>query len=216
MKSPGRRLRGARTSVRLHPDDKLLLRERAASRQMAVATCISVLVRAHLRNLSPLPKDELMALKQSVAELSAIGRNLNQLMRLAHQGMVEPTRTDLLAILKACDSLLDDTKDLNEGSGVAHRPTRMWAESDAKVEFQVREQAATSIGSCSQGRQLRVELATFGPGAESGWMALIPVASGDARKSIAYVLPVYRKSRKLDPAQNASIIWLLKPSTIES
>src|SRR5690606_13669031 len=34
VKSSGRRLRGARTSVLLHPDDKLLLRERAASRQM--------------------------------------------------------------------------------------------------------------------------------------------------------------------------------------
>lgn len=112
LKSLGRRLRGARTSVRLHPDDKLLLRERAASRQMAVATYISVLVRAHLRNLSPLPKDELMALKQSVAEICAIGRNLNQLTRLAHQGMAGPTRSDLLAILTACEALRDHTKDL--------------------------------------------------------------------------------------------------------
>lgn len=61
LKSSGRRLRGARILVRLHPDDKLLLRERAASRQMGVAY-VSVLVRGHLRNLSPLPKDELMAL----------------------------------------------------------------------------------------------------------------------------------------------------------
>lgn len=28
--------------------------------------------------------------------------------------------------------------------------TRMWAESDAKVEFQVREQAATSIGTAAR------------------------------------------------------------------
>jgi predicted DNA-binding ribbon-helix-helix protein len=56
LKPLGRRLRGSRTSVRLHPDDQLLLRERAASRQMAVATYISVLVRAHLRNLSPYPR----------------------------------------------------------------------------------------------------------------------------------------------------------------
>ncbi|MBL8265037.1 plasmid mobilization protein [Steroidobacter sp.] len=86
LKPAGRRLRGSRTCVRLHPDDRLLLSERAASRQMAVATYISVLVRAHLRNPSPLPKAELMALKQSVAELGAIGRNFNQLTRLAHQG----------------------------------------------------------------------------------------------------------------------------------
>ena len=92
LKPSGRRLRGMRTCVRLHPDDQRLLRERAASRQMAVATYISVLVRAHLRNLSPLPKAELLALKQSVAEVGAIGRHLNQLTRLAHQGMAGPTR----------------------------------------------------------------------------------------------------------------------------
>lgn len=112
LKSSGRRLRGSRTNVRLHPADKLLLSERAASRQMAVATYISVLVRAHLRNLSPLPKAELLALKQSVAEIGAIGRNLNQLTRLAHQGAGGPTRGDLLAILKACEALRVHTKDL--------------------------------------------------------------------------------------------------------
>jgi hypothetical protein len=112
LKPPGRRLRGTRTCVRLHPDDQRLLRERAASGQMAAATYISVLVRAHLRNLSPLPKDELFALKQSVAEIGAIGRNLNQLTRLAHQGAGGPTRGDLLAILKACEALRVHTKDL--------------------------------------------------------------------------------------------------------
>ena len=74
LKSPHRQLRGSRLCVRLHPDDQLLLRERAAARQMAAATYVSVLVRSHLRTLSPLPKAELMALKRSVAELSAIGR----------------------------------------------------------------------------------------------------------------------------------------------
>jgi hypothetical protein len=99
LKAPGRRLRGSRTCVRLHPDDKLVLVERAAARQMAVATYISVLVRAHLRNLYPLPKAELMALKQSVAELGAIGRNLNQLTRLALQSMDGPRWEILRAIL---------------------------------------------------------------------------------------------------------------------
>jgi hypothetical protein len=90
LKVPGRRLRGSRTCVRLHPDDKLLLSERAAARQTAVATYISVLVRAHLRNLAPLPKGELIALKHSAAEVGAIGRNLNQLTKLAHQGTLGP------------------------------------------------------------------------------------------------------------------------------
>ena len=120
LKPAPRALRGSRTCVRLHPDDKLVLVERAASRQMAVATYISVLVRAHLRSLSPLPKDELLALKRSVAEIGAIGRNLNQLTRLAHQGAGGPTRGDLLAVLKACEALRAHTKDLVKAN------TRSW------------------------------------------------------------------------------------------
>lgn len=114
LKSPDRRLRGARLSVRLHPDDQLLLRERAAARQMAAATYVSVLVRAHLRVLSPLPKAELMALKRSVAELGAIGRNLNQLARLAHQrtGSAGPGGEDLRMMLQVCEAMRNHTKGL--------------------------------------------------------------------------------------------------------
>jgi hypothetical protein len=50
---------------------------------MAAATYMSVLARAHLRNLPPLPQDELLALKHTVAELGAIGRNLNQIAHVA-------------------------------------------------------------------------------------------------------------------------------------
>jgi len=114
LKSPDRRLRGARLSIRLHPDDQLLLRERAAARQMAAATYVSVLVRAHLRALSPLPKAELMALKRSVAELGAIGRNLNQMARLAHQrtGPAGPGREDLRMMLQVCEAMRNHTKGL--------------------------------------------------------------------------------------------------------
>jgi hypothetical protein len=90
LRSPLRRLRAARLYVRLHPEDQLLLTERAAARQMPAATYASVLVRIHLRDLAPLPKAELMALKRSFAELGAIGRNLNQLTRLAHQQTGSP------------------------------------------------------------------------------------------------------------------------------
>src|ERR1700741_5502464 len=67
--------RDARLYVRLRVDDQRLLKERAAARSMAPATYVSVLVRAHLRDLAPLPKEELLALKRSVAEVFAIGRN---------------------------------------------------------------------------------------------------------------------------------------------
>jgi len=76
--SPYRAGRDSRVCVRLRPDDRLLLCERAASRGMAPATYAAVLVRSHLRDLVPLPRDELLALKRSIAELGAIGRNINK------------------------------------------------------------------------------------------------------------------------------------------
>jgi Bacterial mobilisation protein (MobC) len=118
-----RRLRGSRLCVRLHPDDQLLLCERAAARQMAAATYVAVLVRSHLRMLAPLPKAELMTLKRSVAELGAIGRNINQLARWAHEGARPggPSRGDLRAILQVCEAMRDHIKNLikaNTGSWV--------------------------------------------------------------------------------------------------
>jgi hypothetical protein len=81
---------------------------------MAPATFISVLVRSHIRNLAPLPKEELLALKRSVAELGAIGRNLNQIARAADQGAkpVGPGREDLRAMLKVAEALRDHVKAL--------------------------------------------------------------------------------------------------------
>jgi hypothetical protein len=104
----------ARLYVRLRPDDRLLLRERAAARGMPSATYVSVLVRAHLRHLTPMPKEELLALKRSVAELGAIGRNLNQIARLANSGgrITGPARDDLRALLTVCEALRENVKGL--------------------------------------------------------------------------------------------------------
>jgi hypothetical protein len=66
--------REVRIYLRLRPDDRLLLQERASARGMAAATYMSVLARAHLRKLPPLPRDELLALKHTIAELGAIGQ----------------------------------------------------------------------------------------------------------------------------------------------
>lgn len=106
--------RQSRLSVRLHADDHLLLRERSAARGMPAATYVSVLVRAHLRALAPLPREELLELKRSVTELAAIGRNLNQIARVAHQNgrVMGPTRDDLRAMLKVCEGLRDHAREL--------------------------------------------------------------------------------------------------------
>ena len=104
--------RAARLYVRLRPDDQLLLAERAVARGMPAATYVSVLVRAHLRQLAPLPKDELLALKRSIAELGAIGRNLNQIAHAVRQGgsAAGPRREDVIAMIKVCTGLRDHFK----------------------------------------------------------------------------------------------------------
>ncbi len=107
-------LRQARLTVRLQPSDQVLLRDRAAARAMPAATYVSVLVRAHLRSLTPLPKDELLALKRSIAELAAIGRNINQIAKVANEGGGWPNsvRDEFRAMLKICEALRENTKAL--------------------------------------------------------------------------------------------------------
>lgn len=118
--------RASRLTVRLRSDDQMLLRERSAGRGMAPATYVSVLVRSHLRALSPLPRDELVALKRSVAELGAIGRNLNQIARVANQGghAAAIGREDVRSMLKVAEGLRDHVKALlraNERSWTSGR-----------------------------------------------------------------------------------------------
>ncbi len=81
---------------------------------MPAATYVSVLVRAHLRSLIPLPKDELLALKRSIAELAAIGRNINQIAKVANEGGGFPgsVREEFRAMLKICEALRENTKAL--------------------------------------------------------------------------------------------------------
>jgi hypothetical protein len=117
----GRTSRECRLSIRIRPDDQLLLRERAAARGMAAATYVSVLTRAHLRSLAPLPKAEWLALEKSVSELSRLGRNINQIARAANRGepVTAPGRNDLLYIFKVCEGLRDHTHGLLKANAKA-------------------------------------------------------------------------------------------------
>jgi hypothetical protein len=107
-------LRDARVTVRLVPADRTLLRERAVARNMPAATYVSVLVRAHLRQLAALPDRELAALRSCMNELAAIGRNLNTIARLLQQDRREavPGRNEAFAMLRVCDALHDRVRDL--------------------------------------------------------------------------------------------------------
>jgi predicted DNA binding CopG/RHH family protein len=77
--APDKINRDARLYIRLAPEDRILLKDRATARGMASATYVSLLVRSHLRDIAPLPKAEYLALKESIVELAAIGRDLNQI-----------------------------------------------------------------------------------------------------------------------------------------
>jgi hypothetical protein len=112
---PGKRVAALeRLSIRIRGEDLLLLRERAKGRELPPSTYVSLLIRAHLRKLSPLPTAEIAAVKRSIAELNAIGRNLNQFARGIHSGesVAGPTRSELHALLRACTELRDHIKAL--------------------------------------------------------------------------------------------------------
>jgi hypothetical protein len=100
--------------VRLTAEDRLLLDARAEARGMRPATYASVLLRSHLRQLTPLPKDELLALKRSINELGSIGRNINQIARAVSGGGEVPgsVHGEFRAMLKICLALRDNTKAL--------------------------------------------------------------------------------------------------------
>jgi hypothetical protein len=119
----------ARVFVRLRLEDRVLLRERAAGRGMAAATYASIVLRTHLRGVARIPDREFAELKRAVAELGAIGRNLNQIARVANETrrVNGPSTQDLQAILRACTALRDRVKDL------LYANTSSWEGSHAKA-----------------------------------------------------------------------------------
>ena len=121
--APEKVSRQARLYVRLEVEDWRLLREHACARGMAPATYVSLLTRSHLRGGAPLPKAEFLALRQSVLELTAIGRNLNQIARALNQG-VRPTlpgRAEVGAMVKVAEGLRDHFKELLKANELSWR-----------------------------------------------------------------------------------------------
>lgn len=114
IETPDKVNRDARLNVRLEPEDWRLLRERARARGMAAATYLSYLARCHLRDAAPLPKAEYTLLKQSVEQLAAVGRNLNQIARAMNQSDRASGlgRAEVGAMLKVSESLRDHFKAL--------------------------------------------------------------------------------------------------------
>lgn len=126
VRRPGRETRGLQACgkpmlVRLSTEDRLLLDARAEARGMRPATYVAVLTRSHLRSLTPLPKDELLALRRAIGELAAIGRNINQIAKAANDGGKLPgsAREEFRAMLKVCEALRDSTKALLKANEIS-------------------------------------------------------------------------------------------------
>jgi len=94
--APPRDARRHRLSIRLQPGDIEIVNRRAGDRRLKPATYIAALVRAHLLADPPLPSSELAVLERATAELSAVGRNLNQITRAINSGAAVPAGTAAL------------------------------------------------------------------------------------------------------------------------
>lgn len=115
--------RGARLYIRLAAEDRRLLRERAAGRHLAPATYVAILVRAHLRDLAPLPKDELAALRGVVGTLGAFSRNLSVLVRALNQGVNSPETVNaaFIGMLRISRGLRDRVKAVVKANAMSWR-----------------------------------------------------------------------------------------------
>lgn len=107
-------LRDRRLYVRVSPEDLLLLKARSLARGMRPASYLAVLLRSHLRSLSPLPKDELLALRCAVSELGALTRELHRIAHLLGQQSRPdtPEQPNLREVARLCQVLRSDTKAL--------------------------------------------------------------------------------------------------------
>ena len=115
--------RQCRVCVRLADEDRELLAGRARDRNLAPATYVAVLTRSHLRGLTPLPRDELLALKSLIGELAAVGRNLNQLARAVNSGGLSfsANAQQVTSLLRLSTGLRDHVKALILANEVSWR-----------------------------------------------------------------------------------------------
>ena len=121
--------RDARVYVRLEEAVRVQLMKRALERGMPSATYLAGIAKYHLCGAAPLPKEELLALKRSIAELKAIGRHLNQIARALNQDgrVAGPGRQEVQAMFKVATGLRDHFKALLEAN------ERSWRTDAAKT-----------------------------------------------------------------------------------
>ena len=120
---------GDRITLRLRPGDGQGLRVRAQQRGMKYTTYAAALIRAHLRLDPPMPLEELARLERSLAEISAIGRRINQIAGAVREGQgVDPgLRMDLVAVLRAVEELRRVLREMVKANRIS------WESGDAEA-----------------------------------------------------------------------------------
>lgn len=88
-----------RLSFRPLPGDEQRLNRYAATRSTKPSVVMKLVLRAWLSHNAPLPKNELVLLGITSNQIAAIGRSLNQLVKLAHAGDY-PLPDELAALLQ--------------------------------------------------------------------------------------------------------------------
>jgi antitoxin component of RelBE/YafQ-DinJ toxin-antitoxin module len=80
------------------PGDELFLKHYASARDLLPANAMRLILRSWRTKNPPLPKAELSLLAVTSNQLAAIGRNLNQLVKLAHSG-VSPQQDRVIGLI---------------------------------------------------------------------------------------------------------------------
>ena len=120
---------GDRITLRLRPGDGKWLRLRAHARGMKYTTYTAMLIRAHVRANPPMPLDELARLERSLAQISALGRNLSQIARRISEGQgVDPgLRPELTVVLHAVEELRQTLREVVKVNRIS------WESADAEA-----------------------------------------------------------------------------------
>ena len=80
------------------PGDEKFIKHYAATRSLTTSTAMRLILRSWRTKNPPLPKNELSLLAVTSNQLAAIGRNLNQLVKLAHSG-VSPQQDRVIGLI---------------------------------------------------------------------------------------------------------------------
>ena len=123
-------------TIRLKGEDGEALTQRAAAREMAVATYLTQLVRAHLAASPPVPEQELAQLKRVISEVNAIAIGLHSMATAVARGidLAPETRrmVDKLAPQKLIDQIEPKLKTCVEAvRAMLMANVRSWESADA-------------------------------------------------------------------------------------